>query len=157
MANKKIKDLTNDLNNEKTKNIKLNNDLKIEIDKQKKIHTNANIKIKELEKLIEIRNNELNDLKSKLNNDHSISSIRPGEKIIAVTFLSPSYDIQIPMACKNTDIIARLEEKVYNEYPKYKDYNTYLTVNGNVIKRFKSLDENGIKNYNSIIVNIYDE
>ena len=61
------------------------------------------------------------------------------------------------MACKNTDIIARLEEKLYNEYPKYKDYNTYLTVNGNVIKRFKTLDENGIKNGNSIIVNIYDE
>ena len=65
--------------------------------------------------------------------------------------------MQIPMACKNTDTIARLEEKVYNEYPKYKDCNTYLTVNGNVIKRFKTLDENGIKNYNSIIVNTYDE
>jgi hypothetical protein len=65
--------------------------------------------------------------------------------------------MQIPMACKNTDTIARLEEKVYNEYPKYKDCNTYLTVNGNVIKRFKTLDENGIKNYNSIIVHTYDE
>ena len=61
------------------------------------------------------------------------------------------------MACKNTDKIARLTEKLYNKYPKYKDYNTYLTVNGNVIKRFKSLDENGIKDGNSIIINVYDE
>ena len=61
------------------------------------------------------------------------------------------------MKCKPSDLISRLEEQLYNEYPKYKDYNTYLTVNGNIIKRFKSLDENGIKNGNSITVNIYDE
>ena len=48
------------------------------------------------------------------------------------------------MACKNTNIIARLEEKLYNEYPNYKDYHTYLTVNGIVVKRFKTLEENGI-------------
>ena len=60
------------------------------------------------------------------------------------------------MACKNTDIISRLEEKLYNEYPNYKDYNTYLTVNGNVVKRFKSLEENGIKDGNIILVGIYE-
>ena len=145
------------MNREKENNKKLNNDLKIEKDKGKQNQINTNTKIKELENLIEIKNNEINNLKSKLISDDSISNIKPGEKIIAVTFLSTSHDLQIPMACKNTDIIARLEEKVYNEYPKYKDYTTYLTVNGNIIKRFKSLDENGIKNYNSIIVNIYDE
>ena len=114
-------------------------------------------KIKELEKLINIKDNELNDLKIKLINNDSMTFIKPGGKIMAVNFTSPDQDIQFPMACKNTDIFARLEEKLYNEYPKYKDYNTYLTVNGNVIKRFKSLEENGIKNGNSIIVNIYDE
>ena len=61
------------------------------------------------------------------------------------------------MACKNTDIISRLEEKLYDEYPEFKEFNTYLMVNGNLVKRFKTLDENGIKNGNSIIVNIYDE
>ena len=120
--------------------------------------TNEHInKIKELEKLINQKNNELNNLKTKLINNDSITFINPGERIIAVNFTSPTQEIQFPMACKNTDIISRLEEKLYNEYPKYKDYNTYLTVNGNVIKRFKSLEENGIKNGNSIIVNIYDE
>ena len=107
--------------------------------------------------MINIKNNEINDLKSKLIDEDSISFIKPGEKIIAVYFTSTTQEIQFPIACKNTDIIARLEEKLYNEYPKYKEYNTYLTVNGNIIKRFKSIDENGIKNGNSIIVNIYDE
>ena len=60
------------------------------------------------------------------------------------------------MACKNTDIIARLEERLYNDYPIYKNYNTYLTVNGTTINRFKNLDENGIKDGDSIIINIYE-
>ena len=53
--------------------------------------------------------------------------------------------------------MVRLEEKLYNEYPKYKDYNTFLTINGKIIKRFKNLDENEIMNGDSIIVNIYNE
>ena len=100
----------------------------------------------------------MDELKLKLinKNDNSITYIKPGEKIISVNFSSISQDIHYFIPCKNTDIISRIEEKLYNEYPKYKDYNTYLTVNGNVIKRFKSIEENGIKNSNTIIVNIYD-
>ena len=103
-----------------------------------------------------MKDKELNNLKEKLiTNDDSLSHIKPGEKIIAVNF-SLNKEIQKPMACKNTDIISRLEEKLYNEYPQYKEYNTYLTVNGNLIKRFKTLDENGIKDGNIILVNRYD-
>ena len=83
--------------------------------------------------------------------------MKPGEKIIDINFVSTSQDIHKPMAFKNTDIVSRLEESLYNDYPKYKDLNTYLTVNGNVIKRFKSLDENGIQDGNTIIVNEYGE
>ena len=62
----------------------------------------------------------------------------------------------IPIICKHTDTLAILEQKVYNEYPKYKDYHTYLTVGGEIKKRFKTIDENGIKNTNAIVINIYD-
>ena len=122
---------------------------------------NENInKIKELENLINIKNTELNNLNTKIDNDKSapfMAYMKPGEKIMAINFVSTSQDIHKPMACKNTDIISRLEETLYNDYPQYKDYNTYLTVNGNAIKRFKSLDENGVKDGDSIIVNTYDE
>ena len=141
------------LNNEKVKVKELNNKI-ILFEKNRNEDIN---KIKELQKLINIKDDELNDLKIKIINNDSMSFVKPGGETIAVNFTSTSQDIQFPMACKNTDIFARLEEKLYNEYPKYKDYNTYLTVNGNLIKRFKSLEENGIKNGNSIIVNIYDE
>ena len=134
------------LNNEKVKVKELNNKI---IFYEKNNNENSN-KVKQLE-------SELNDLKSQLTNNDSLSHIKPGEKIIAINF-SLNKEIQKPIACKNTDIIARLEEKLYNEYPKFKDYNNNLAVNGKIIKRFKTLDENGIKDGDSIIVNtIYDE
>jgi hypothetical protein len=70
--------------------------------------------------------------------------------------VSVSHDILYPIDCKNNDTIVKLEEEVYNEYPKYKEYNTYLTCNGNILKRFKTIEENGIKKGNAIIVNIYE-
>ncbi len=70
--------------------------------------------------------------------------------------MSVSHDILYPINCKNNDTIVKLEEEVYNEYPKYKEYNTYLTCNGNILKRFKNIEENGIKKGNAIIVNIYE-
>ena len=69
---------------------------------------------------------------------------------MAVNFTSCENDINCPMPCKNTTLVSRLEEKLYNDYPRYKDFPTYLTVNGTIVSRFKTLEENGIKNGNSI-------
>ena len=140
------------LNNEKEKVRELTNKI---IWYEKNINEYSN-KNKQLINILRMKDKELNNLKSQLTNDSPLSSIKPGEKIIAVNF-SLNKETYKPMACKSTDIIARLEEKLYNEYPKYKDYNNNLTVNGRIIKRFKSLDENGIKDGDSIVVNImYD-
>jgi len=160
----KYNELLNQLNEEKNKNKKLLEELnneKIKVkelnDKIKKYENSNNEyikKIKELEELIKSKNAEINNLK---NDNNEITTIKSGEKIIAILFTSNLQDINMPIPCKNTDTFDKIEEKIYNEYPKYKDYNTYLTVNGNVIKRFKTLEENGIKSGNTIIVNIYDE
>ena len=61
-----------------------------------------------------------------------------------------------PIVCKTSDTIVKLEEEVYNEFPKYKDVITYLTVNGNQVKRFKTIEENEIHKGDTILVNIYD-
>ena len=89
--------------------------------------------------------------------DETCFDLKANGKTIAVFFTSTNQDIHRPISCKNIDTFVRIEEKIYNEYPKYKDYNTYLTVNGNTIKRFKTFDENKIKDGDTIIVNIYDE
>ena len=97
---------------------------------------------------------ELNKEKIKV---QELNNIKSGEEIIAIFFTSVNQDIHRPISCKNTDTFAKIEEKIYNEYPIYKDNNTYFTVNGNVINKYKTLKENGIKDGNTIIVNKYDE
>ena len=90
-----------------------------------------------------------------INNDEGITSIKPGEKVISVNFVSQgNQDIfNYSLPCKNTDLFVRLEEKLYNEYPKYKNYETYFEVKTKRIKRFKTLDENKIKNGD--IINVF--
>ena len=60
------------------------------------------------------------------------------------------------MICNKKESISRLEEELYNEYPKYKEFNTYLTCKGVVLKRFKTVEENNIKKGDAIIVNIME-
>ena len=126
-------------------------------DKIKLYENNNNIKkIKELEEIVLSLNSKINKLENNQDKDKVIT-LKSGEEIVALFFTSEKQDIHRPISCKNTDTFAKIEEKIYNEYPKYKDYNTYLTVNGNAIKRFKTIDENKIKDGNTIIINIYDE
>ena len=104
--------------------------------------------IKENEKInneLKIKNEELNKLKLKLFDKLYIDNNK-NEKLFSINFTSVDQSFLYPITCNENDSISKLEQEVYNEYPKYKDYNTYLTVNGNVIKRFKTLEENGIKN-----------
>ena len=73
---------------------------------------------------------------------------------MAIHFISTDEKVNLALPCKNTDIFAKLEEQLYNEYPEYKDINTYFTVCGNMVKSFKTLEENKIKKSDSIILNI---
>jgi hypothetical protein len=55
--------------------------------------------------------------------------------------------------CKNTDLFVRLEERLYKDYPQFKEYETFFEVGTNRIKRFKTLEENKIKNRD--IINVF--
>ena len=90
-----------------------------------------------------------------INASRGITSIKPGEIVYAINFVSQgNQDIfNYALPCKNTDLFVRLEEKLYNEYPKYKNYETYFEVKTKRIKRFKTLDENKIKNGD--VINIF--
>ena len=46
-----------------------------------------------------------------IENNNLVTSINPGEEVIAVNFTSIDQTINYPIACKNTTILARLEEK----------------------------------------------
>ena len=61
------------------------------------------------------------------------------------------------LICKNTDLFINLEERLYKDFPKFKDYNTFFRVNGKGVKRFKSIGDNNIKNNDVISIFINDD
>ena len=131
-----IKDLKNQLNSIKNPN---NNNLSL----IKKLQNNLNEKEQEL---YQLKNNLNTQLKTNTEKKWGF----------AISFRSNAQDINYPMVCNEKDIISRLEEELYNEFPQYKDYNTYLTCNGIILKRFKTIGENNIKKGDAILVNIYE-
>ena len=87
------------------------------------------------------------------NSDDLINVINPGEKILSVQFVSTEQKISYSIKCKNTTTFVRVEEKLYEVYPEYKETENYFYHNGNAIKRFKSIEENNIKSGIPIILN----
>ena len=158
-----INNLKNQLNEEKKKNEKLYNEntnlkniitkLNNEINRLKQYeHKN-----KLLQEEINKQNIEIQKYKSDNNTDfdEGITSIKPGEKIIAINFVSMgTQDIgHYCLICKNTDLFVRLEERLYNDFPQFKNYETYFENKTKRIKRFKTLDENKIKNKD--VINVF--
>ena len=160
--NNEIDNLRRELKDEKEKNKKLQdtiNNLNNIINQLKQEHYTEINKLteknKELEKLLEEKNKEINDYIFKLSNssnNEQLISVKTGDKIIAVLFMTQgSQDIfNYTMACKTSDLFVRLEERLYQDFPKYRKYETFFMVNTRRILRFKTLEENKIKN-NDII------
>ena len=168
--------MKNDLNKEVNKNKILNdqiaqlkNELNIERDnKNKIIEINEQLKkqIKEFSDSQKVKNEQNNS-----NNDKEIIQLykkieelkeklsryplelSKGEKLISVIFTSSDQKIHCSIICKNTEKFIKLEEKLYNDYPEYSESDNYFMVNGNRISKFKTLDENKIKNSDIIILN----
>ena len=107
---------------------------------------NSNLtEIIQLMKDIKQKDNEIMELKSR----YPIELLK-GEKLISLNFSSSDEEFHFSLICKNTDIFSKIEGMIYNEFPEYKEYNNSFTCNGNIINKYKTLDENKIKN-NDII------
>ena len=152
-----IKELKRELNNEKNKNIILKNE-NATLQNKINILFNENASLKDKIKLLENFLASKNIGQQKLLSDtilnNKITSIKPGEEIISVNFVSMgNNDIgHYSLICKNTDLFVRLEERLYEDFPEFKNYETYFEVNTKRIKRFKTIDENKIKSKDIITV-----
>ena len=126
-------------------------------------NTNNNQNIINLQNMISQKDQMIFSLKNELlNKEKEIFILKNksynnpsdvGGEPFAISFESIDYRLRYPIVCRNNTTIARLEEEVYNAFPDYKECNTYLTCNGIILKRFKTIEENKIKQVNVIIVN----
>ena len=112
-------------------------------------------KNKELEKLVNEQKQEIDDYIFKLNNlseNNQTISFKTGDKIISVLFMTQGNQdiLNYSMVCKTKDLFVRLEERLYQDFQKYRNVETFFMVNANRILRFKTLEENKIKS-NDII------
>ena len=153
ILNEQITQLKNELNieiNNKNKLFDLNDLLKqqikdlIDSQKQKEILINSNNnKIEQLYQKIDELKDELSRYPLELSK---------GEKLISVIFTSSDKMILYSTICKNTEKFIKLEEKLYNNYPEYSKSNNDFMVDGNIINKFNTLDENKIKDSDNIIL-----
>ena len=157
-----IENLKKELNNEKEKNKKLideNNNLNKKITQlNNEINTIQGLKnqIKLLENNLAQKNVEIQNILSQNNKKpYEITSIKPGEKIMSVNFVSMGIqDIaNFSLVCKNVDLFVSLEQRLFEEFPQFKKFDTYYLVNTKRVKRYLTLEQNIIKNND--IINIY--
>ena len=132
----KLKEKERIINEEKIKNEKP----KIEIEKE--LENKFNNKILELE-------NEINKLK--------VYFISPGEKLITIKFISVDQTINFSTYAKINDNFSKIENILYNNYPNYKETENYFLVNGKKIIKYKTLEENKIKNNDVLTLNKIDD
>ena len=81
------------------------------------------------------------------------SEILQGEKKIVVEFISVDQKVNYrSVICKNTEKFSKVENVIYEEYHELKNGNYYFIVNGEIIDKNKTLEENKIKDKDIITI-----
>ena len=72
--------------------------------------------------------------------------------LITVKFQSFDLKISYSINCKSTDNFSKLEHLLYEEYPKYRETENYFLCNGIKINKNKTVEENKIRNNDTIVL-----
>ena len=169
----KIKRLEKELKEEKNKNIlseKIIADLKKELNKEMEKYNNFKKQIDEkklLEKKLEKeakdnyldtmleKDKEIKELKLKLSRFPFV--LEDGEKLISIIFQSGDQSVHSSIICKNNDKFHKIEELLYEKNPKFAESENFFFLNGKKINRNKTLEQNGIKEDDIILLNTFEE
>ena len=149
--NKEIKQLKEELNKSKSIIDSLNSRIKeLEARLQNENQMNLN-KIKELENKIIQKDNELNKLRTQLTNfifnnqnlsinNQQNNNVQNIDK--SVTFISSDQKLCFSVPCSGSSTFAAVEEKLYQQFPEYRETNNNFLINGKKILRFKTINDN---------------
>jgi len=80
----------------------------------------------------------------------------PGERLITIKFISIDQKIDFETFAKKTDNFSKLENSLYENYPKYKDTENYFLLKGNKLNRHRTLEENKINDNDVLTLSIID-
>ena len=143
------------------------NKLKNELTKANKVIEQQKLTINELQNKLNNYNNTINNLNNDINNYRNIISKKDIElnnnksqlknniipnnnvnfnDIMCVHFISSDQNVQFSTTCLKTNTFAEVEEKLYKQYPQYRETNNTFLANGMQVLRFKTIDENKIGN-----------
>ena len=169
--NKKLKEDLNNINQNEMNKLKIeieklkkeNEKLKDDLLKANKIISgfqnqkvdNNEIKILKEENInlknqINIKNNEIINLKMKIQNNIIIEPKFNLNEIMVINFMSQDSTINEGIKCLPNEIFAEVEERLYKKYDNLRNTNNMFTANAKPILRFKKLNENGIKDGDKI-------
>ena len=143
----------NNLKNELSKAKKIIEQQKLTINElQNKLNNNTNIinnlnnTINNYQNIINQKDIELNKFKEQLNNNNIIKKNVDFDDIMCVNFISSDQNVHYAVSCLKTNTFAEIEEKLYKQYPQYRETNNSFIANGTQVLRFKTIAENKIGN-----------
>ena len=116
------------------------NDLQNELNNYKAIINNFISDINNISR----KDSEFNKLKSQLDKNRN-NNVNLND-IVCVNFISSDKKVHFAISCLKTETFAEVEEKLYKQYPQYRETNNNFIANGTPVLRFKTIDENKIGN-----------
>ena len=90
---------------------------------------NLNNDINNYKNIILQKELELNNIKSQLNNNIPKNKVDFND-IMCVNFISSDKNIHFAASCLKTNTFAEIEEKLYKQYPQYRETNNNFLANG---------------------------
>ena len=117
--------------------------------KQKSSINYSEENIYSLKEKIKKKDEEINKLKNIINENRKFV---PLDQMTCIYFTSTDQKVHLPIPCIKTDIFAEVEEKLYKQLPEYRETNNSFIVNGTQILRFKTIEENKIKNSTPVLL-----
>ena len=99
---------------------------------------------------------EINDLKLKLSKYEYDVEVNLHDMIV-INFNSEDGRMRYAMQCLKTETFAQVEEKLYDKYREYKNTNNKFISNGRNILRFKTVEENNIRNGDTVQFQVIED
>ena len=78
-------------------------------------------------------------------NSRNNININPSQ-MMAVNFISTDSKVHYAVPCLDYNTFAEVEEKLYKQFPEYRETNNSFLANGSEVLRFKTIKQNNIGN-----------